>query len=207
MLILSQLRYPVRLMAELMYGSGLRQMECCRLRVKDIDFGMHELVVREGKGLKDRRTVLPESLLPELRRQIERVRKLLAYDVACGVDPVYLPHALSRKYPRAGRELGWQFLFPARTTGIDPNGNKRRRHHMHPSWVRKQVRAAVGAARIVKPVTCHTFRHSFATRLLENSYDLRTIQELLGHADLATTEIYTHVLNKGGRGVVSPLDI
>ena len=205
--IITTLRPPFDLMIQLLYGSGLRLIECCRLRVKDVDFGMGELVVRDGKGGRDRRTVLPSTLLAPLRRQIKRVVKLHAYDMACGAGEVYLPYALARKYPNAATALGWQFLFPARDTAIDPTTRKKRRHHIHKSWVAKHLRQGVLQTGITKPVTSHTFRHSFATRLLERGYDLRTIQELLGHSDLSTTQIYTHVLNKGGRGVISPLDI
>jgi integron integrase len=193
-------------MVRLMYGSGLRQAECCSLRVKDVDFAMAELMVRRGKGGKDRRTVLPDSLRADLALQIVAVDKLHAFDVAEGYGEVYMPDALARKYPNAARELAWQFVFPASTRGADPRTGAIRRHHVHASWVRKNVTKAVRASGINKRATCHTFRHSFATRLLEKGYDLRTIQELLGHADISTTEIYTHVLNKGGRGVVSPLD-
>lgn len=206
LLVIAEVKRPVQLMIQLLYGSGLRLLECCRLRVKDVDFGMGELLVRDGKGRRDRRTILPDSLVGPLTRQISQVEKLHAYDLACGTGEVYLPFALARKYPRAGTQIGWQFLFPARSLAMDPAAMKRRRHHVHKSWVNKRLKQAIDRSAIVKPITTHTFRHSFATRLLERGYDLRTIQELLGHSDLATTEIYTHVLNKGGRGVISPLD-
>ena len=206
MLIISQLCYPYSLMVKLMYGAGLRLMECCRLRIKDVDFGMHEILVRDGKGGKDRRTVLPVSLTNDLQCQIAQVRKLHAYDLSRGLGEVYLPFALSRKYPHAATEPAWQFLFPATTTGIDPVSRQERRHHVHQSSIAKHLKRALKSSGLPKRVTSHTFRHSFATRLLEKGYDLRTIQELLGHSDLATTEIYTHVLNKNRRGVVSPVD-
>ena len=196
----------IRLFVQLLYGTGLRQAECCNLRVKDIDFGMHEIIVRQGKGGKDRRTLLPQQLEAALLRKIDYVKKLHAADLAAGYGEVYLPDALSRKCPAACKETGWQFLFPNRAPSADPVTGVIRRHHVHPSWIRKCIKKARLQAGIDKLVTCHTFRHSFATRLLERGYDLRTIQELLGHADINTTEIYTHVLNRGGRGVQGPLD-
>lgn len=194
------------MIVRLIYGSGLRVMECCRLRIKDVDFGMSEIIVRDGKGHKDRRTLLPQSLVSELQEQVRRVRKLHEYDMTCGAGNVYMPNALERKFPNAGRELAWQFLFPASATTFVSEAGEQRRHHIHVTAVRKHLRRAVRESGITKRISTHTFRHSFATRLLERGYDLRTIQELLGHSDVSTTEIYTHVLNRGGRGVVSPID-
>ncbi|NJN15719.1 MAG: integron integrase [Oscillochloris sp.] len=194
------------LMAQLLYGSGLRLMECLRLRVKDLDFAMLQLMVRSGKGGKDRLTMLPNALVPQLRQQIEYVRTLHTADLALGLGTAALPFALERKYGSAARDLGWQFLFPAPQLAPDPRSDTLRRHHLDPSGLQKAVRLAVKAAGIERRASCHTFRHSFATHLLENGYDIRTVQELLGHQDVRTTMIYTHVLNRGGRGVRSPLD-
>jgi len=204
--IIDQIKLPMRYMIQLMYGSGLRQAECCSLRIKDIDFEMNEVIVRSGKGNRDRRTVLPEILCGPLQNQIQKVDRLHAADLAAGFGEVYLPTALERKFPNAAAETRWQFLFPARAPAVDPMTGMIRRHHVHSSWVRKNLAAAVRASGINKHVTCHTFRHSFSTRLREKGYDLRTIQKLLWHTDISTTEIYTHVLNKGGRGVISPVD-
>jgi integron integrase len=196
-----------RLIASLLYGGGLRLLEALRLRVKDVDFGANLLVVREGKGRKDRRTMLPETLRPALHAQIAVVRRLHAQDLAEGVGEVWLPDALSRKDPGAALELAWQYVFPASRTSLDPRAGVLRRHHLDESAVQRSVKAAVRAAGIDKRGGCHTLRHSFATHLLEDGYDIRTIQELLGHADVKTTMIYTHVLQQaGGRGVRSPMD-
>ncbi|WP_237067474.1 integron integrase [Microbulbifer guangxiensis] len=204
--ILDKLHGVYRLQVLLLYGSGLRSAELLALRVKDIDFGSRNIVVRSGKGNRDRTTMLPEGLEPELRQQIRQVSLLHEQDLLAGFGEVYLPDALSRKHPAAARELGWQFLFPSSQIGRDPRSGVRRRHHMHPTTLTRQVRRAVRAAGVHKPARTHAFRHSFATHLLEAGYDLRTIQELLGHSDISTTEIYTHVVNRGSKGVLSPAD-
>jgi len=204
--VISALSGVYQLMAKLLYGSGLRLMECVRVRVKDVDFGMNHIVVRDAKGMKDRVTVLPESVKPSLREHLERVKRLHENDLAEGYGSVYLPHALARKYPKASREWGWQYVFPANGLSTDPRTGEMRRHHVHENSLQKAVKKAVKLTRIEKAVTCHTFRHSFATHLLEDGYDIRTVQELLGHKDLSTTMIYTHVLNRGVKGVISPLD-
>ncbi len=194
------------LMARLLYGTGMRLMEVVRLRVKDVDLVARQITVREGKGNKDRVTVLPESLIAALRKQLEIRRALHRADIAAGSGAVYLPHALATKYPNAAREWGWQYVFAAAGLSVDPRGGEVRRHHVDESTVQKLVRRAAQRAGIVKPVSPHVLRHSFATHLLEAGYDIRTLQELLGHSDVSTTMIYTHVLNRGGGGVVSPLD-
>ena len=194
------------LVANLLYGSGLRLLEALRLRVKDVDFTGGQVLVRDGKGAKDRVTMLPQSFAPALALHLERVKALHDSDLAQGVGAVYLPYALSRKYPNAAREWGWQFVFPAAGLSRDPEADVRRRHHLHEKSMQRAMKQAVRRAGILVPASCHTLRHCFATHLLEGGYDIRTIQELLGHKDVSTTMIYTHVLNRGGRGVRSPLD-
>lgn len=194
------------LMARLMYGSGIRLMECLRLRVKDVDMDRMELTVREGKGGKDRRTMLPASLAQPLGEHLVRVRMLYDADRAADIPGVWMPDALERKYPSAGVSWGWYWVFPSATLAVDPATGIRRRHHTHEQALQRAVKSAALRAGIAKPVTTHILRHSFATHLLESGYDIRTVQELLGHSDVSTTMIYTHVLNKGGRGVRSPLD-
>ena len=194
------------LIARLLYGTGLRIMECLRLRVKDVVFERGEILVRDGKGAKDRVTMLPASLMPALREQLERARELHRQDLAAGHGEVYLPFALDRKYPQAGREWMWQYVFPSGALSVDPRSGVVRRHHVQDQTVQRAIRVAARAAGIDRPVSPHTLRHSFATHLLEGGYDIRTVQELLGHSDVRTTMIYTHVLNRGGRGVVSPID-
>jgi integron integrase len=202
--VLGRLRGTVGLMASLMYGAGLRLLECSEVRVKDIDLESREIRVRDGKGRKDR--VLPASIASELAVHLERMKRLHDQDVARGDGWVALPDALSRKYPNAWREWAWQWVFPATRTYVDPESGQRRRHHLHESVVQRAFKVAVRQAGVAKAATCHTLRHSFATHLLESGYDIRTIQELLGHRDVSTTMVYTHVLNRGGRGVRSPLD-
>jgi len=195
-----------QLMAKLLYGSGLRLMECVRLRVKDIDFDLREIGVRDAKGGHERVTMLPASLVTPLQEHLQRVKLLHERDLAAGLGQVYLPYALERKYPTASVEWGWQYVFPSDRLSLDPRSGLRRRHHVDESNLQRAVKDAVRLARVAKPASCHTFRHSFATHLLESGYDIRTVQELLGHQDVKTTMIYTHVLNRGGLAVRSPLD-
>jgi integron integrase len=204
--LLGQTRGVTGLMVALLYGCGLRLRECLRLRVKDVDFVYRQILVREGKGNKDRVTMLPEKLLAPLQQHLGKVKRLHASDLAEGYGEAELPHALERKYPRAAYEWAWQFVFPSKNRSPDPRTGAVRRHHVYPQTVSRAVKRAARAAGIAKHVGCHTLRHSFATHLLQSGSDIRTVQELLGHSDVSTTMIYTHVMNKGARGVKSPLD-
>jgi integron integrase len=194
-------------MASLMYGAGLRLQECVELRVKDLDLTTWQLLVRRGKGQKDRATMVPRALGVPLTEHLDRMRHQHEADLCAGAGFVALPHSLRSKYPNAPREWAWQWVFPATRCYVDAETGERRRHHLHETVVQRAVHAAALAARLSKPVSCHTLRHSFATHLLESGYDIRTIQKLLGHRDVRTTMIYTHVLNRGPLGVQSPLDV
>ncbi|MCF6354451.1 MAG: integron integrase [Candidatus Polarisedimenticolaceae bacterium] len=204
--LLEQLEGVQYLMAALLYGTGMRLMECVRLRVQDVDFEYNQIMVRDGKGQKDRVVPLPKLLEPLLMEQLERAQVLHLQDLEKGFGEVFLPDALARKWPNAPKEWLWQYVFPSGRLSLDPRSGKTRRHHMHENGLQKAIKFAAQKANITKRVNCHCLRHSFATHLLASGYDIRTVQELLGHADVSTTMIYTHVLNRGGQGVLSPLD-
>ena len=204
--VLSRLQGTQWLIASLLYGTGMRILECLRLRVKDVDFSRKEILVRDGKGFKDRVTMLPEALVNPLSQHLQNVKVLHDQDLAVGLGSTYLPYALGRKYPNAAREWAWQYVFPAVGVSTDPRTGEVRRHHVLDQSIQRAIKQAVRNANLTKPATPHTLRHSFATHLLEGGYDIRTVQELLGHKDVSTTMIYTHVLNRGGKGVMSPLD-
>jgi len=204
--VLSRMQGTHWLIANMLYGTGMRIMECLRLRVKDVDFSRKEILIRDGKGFKDRVTMLPELLVNPFREHLKNVKILHDQDLAVGYGSVYMPNALEKKYPSASRDWGWQYAFPTIGMSTDPRSGEIRRHHIQDQAFQRAMKQAVRDANLVKPATPHTLRHSFATHLLEGGYDIRTVQELLGHSDVSTTMIYTHVLNKGGKGVKSPLD-
>jgi integron integrase len=204
--LMMQLDGMVWIMAQLLYGAGLRLMECIRLRVKDIDFGYKQIVVRDGKGHKDRVTMLPEIVIGPIKRHLSKVKQIHEGELTAGFGTVYLPYALARKYPHASREWSWQYVFPAAGRSVDPRSGVEQRHHVSEAILQRAIKRAIRQSGITKPGSCHSLRHSFATHLLEDGHDIRTVQELLGHKDVSTTMIYTHVLNKGGKGVTSPSD-
>ncbi len=204
--ILNEMNGIYKIMATLLYGGGLRLSECLSLRVKDIDFDYQQIIIRCGKGGKDRVTILPDSVVKPLKEHIEKVKKIHEKDIQDGFDSVYMPYALERKYPNAGKEIGWRFLFPGKTIAKDPRSKIKRRHHLHSSVLQRAVKTGIQNAGIVKQGGCHTLRHSFATHLLEDGVNIRTVQELLGHKNLETTMIYTHVMDKKKIGVKSPAD-
>jgi len=206
MSVINKMTGVTKLIAKLLYGSGLRVTECLRLRIKDLDFANHQLIVRDGKGENDRASILPDSLVPELKSHIEIVRLIHQRDLKEGYGEVSLPYALAQKYPSAPKEFAWHYVFPSSVRSIDPVSKRTKRHHLDVTVVQKAVRQTALAIGLDKPVSPHTFRHSFATQLLQNGYDIRTVQELLGHKDVKTTMIYTHVLQRGGMAVKSPLD-
>jgi integron integrase len=204
--VLAHLEGQHLLMANLMYGSGLRVMETLRLRVKDIDFAYHQVTVRDGKGAKDRVTVLPDGLVDPLLRHLDQLKVRHEVDLSNGFGAVHMPYALDRKYPNAGRDWGWQWVFPSDRLSVDPRSGVRLRHHLNETSIQRAVKGALRKAGVHKHASCHTFRHCFATHLLERGYDIRTVQELMGHKDVATTQIYTHVMKRGAGAVKSPLD-
>ena len=205
--VLANTRGTSGLILKLVYGTGMRIMECLRLRLKDIDFERGEIMIREGKGFKDRVTMLPQSLATQLREHLVRVQRLHEADLLAGLGEVFMPNALARKYPTAGRSWIWQYVFPSTKISKDPRSSRVARHHADEQAIQRCMREAVRNANVRKHATPHTLRHSFATHLLHSGYDIRTVQELLGHQDVSTTMVYTHVLNRGGKGVVSPLDL